>query len=92
MAAKGILSAIKEDLDAYVGKKIRLKANRGRKKVIERVGILEKTYPNIFVVKLDEKKNSVRRVSFSYTDILTEAVELTVCREDGEVKICGNKS
>lgn len=87
MAAKKVLSEIKRDLEAYVGKKIRLKANRGRKKVVENVGVLEKTYPNIFVVKLDEKRSAVRRVSFSYSDVLTETVELSLCNEDGEKRI-----
>lgn len=84
MAVKKVLAEIKQDLDACVGKKIKLKANRGRKKVFERIGVLEKTYPHIFVVKLDEQQNAVRRVSFSYTDVLTETVELTLCNdEDG---------
>lgn len=92
MAAKKILAEIKQDLDAYVGEKIRLKANRGRRKVVERVGILEQTYPNIFVIKLDEKKSPGRRLSFSYSDVLTETVELSLCREDGDKKIvCGGK-
>ncbi|MBZ4687828.1 MAG: hypothetical protein PWQ96_1493 [Clostridia bacterium] len=87
MAAKKVLNDIKQDLESYVGKKIRLKANRGRKKVVENVGVLEKTYPNIFVVKLDDQVSSVRRVSFSYSDVLTETVELSLCNDDGEKKI-----
>lgn len=71
------LDQIKLDLDACIGKKIKLKANKGRKKVIEAEGILENTYPNIFVIKLD-KSNAVRRLSYTYADILTETVELTV--------------
>ncbi|MBC7345008.1 MAG: Veg family protein [Clostridia bacterium] len=89
MAAKKVLLDIKNDLDAHIGKKVKLKANRGRKKVIERTGILEKTYPNIFVIKLDQKKNSVQRISFSYTDILTEMVELTIYDDKKEVSIGG---
>jgi uncharacterized protein Veg len=76
MAAKKVLAEIRQDLEACVGKKVRLQASKGRKKVIERVGILEKTYPHIFVVKLEEKGDTVRRVSFSYIDILTETVKL----------------
>jgi uncharacterized protein Veg len=87
LAAKKVLNDIKQDLESYVGKKIRLKANRGRKKVVENVGVLEKTYPNIFVVKLDDQVSSVRRVSFSYSDVLTETVELSLCNDDGEKKI-----
>ncbi|WP_277998209.1 Veg family protein [Zhaonella formicivorans] len=81
MATKKALTEIKQYLDASVGKRIKLKANRGRKKVVERLGVLEQTYPHIFVVKLDEKRNAARRVSFSYTDILTETVELTIYKD-----------
>ena len=90
--AKKVLADIKQDLDEYVGKRIRLKANRGRRKVVEKVGILEQTYPNIFVIKLDENKNFSRRISFSYSDVLTETVELSLCKEDGDKKIvCGER-
>jgi len=81
LATREALSEIKQYLDASVGKRIKLRANRGRKKIIERHGVLEQTYPHIFVIKLDEKTNAVRRLSFSYTDILTETVQLTICKD-----------
>ena len=40
-------------------------------------GILSETYHAIFVVELDQEDNACKRVSYSYTDILTEAVEIT---------------
>lgn len=92
MAAKEVLADIKNTLDDYVGQKIRLKANRGRKKVYERTGVLEQTYPNIFVIKLDEHHSVARRVSFSYTDVLTETVELTVYHGGKEQKIKAAKA
>lgn len=79
MAAKSVLEDIKKELDSHVGEKIRVKANKGRKKIDEKEGILEKTYPHIFVVKIDEghvDERTERRVSYSYTDVLTETVEL----------------
>ncbi|MCR4420340.1 MAG: Veg family protein [Clostridia bacterium] len=84
MAAKKVLAEIRQDLEACIGKKVRLQANRGRKKVVERVGVLEQTYPHIFVVKLDEKGDSVRRVSYSYIDVLTETVKLIPYSEEEE--------
>jgi uncharacterized protein Veg len=44
---------------------------------MEAEGILERTYPNVFVVYLD-KQNAVRRVSYTYADVLTETVELMI--------------
>ena len=52
--ARNSLSEIKQSLDAHVGQKILLRANGGRRKTIERVGVLEETYPSVFIVKLDQ--------------------------------------
>ncbi len=86
MAARGVLNTIRTDLETVVGERIRVKANRGRRKIVEREGVLEKTYPSIFVIKLDRGPHSGRRISFSYTDVLTEVVELHVYDENGEHK------
>ena len=87
MIQKNSLFQIKENVEHYVGEKVRLKANKGRKKTTIREGILENAYPNIFVVKIDGGYNSVRRVSYSYSDILTETVEVTVCSEEKKIQI-----
>jgi len=76
LADKKTLATIKQDLDKFIGKEITLKANRGRKKSIERKGVLEKTYPAHFLVRLDENYFN-RKMSFSYADILTKTVEIT---------------
>lgn len=73
----GSLERIREDLDLFVGKPIKIKANRGRKKIFEVEGILEQTYPKVFVVSFKERQVE-RRISYSYADLLTQAVELSV--------------
>ncbi|MEE1046982.1 MAG: Veg family protein [Clostridia bacterium] len=76
------LVKIKTDLADNVGHKVRLKAKRGRKQIIEREGVIESTYPSIFTVKLDIQNDiptSERRVSYSYADVLTKTVELYIC-------------
>ncbi|HHY05909.1 MAG TPA: Veg protein [Clostridia bacterium] len=91
MLAKKVFADIKRDLEPFVGNKIKLKANRGRKKIIEKVGVLESTYPNIFVIRLDEKQVK-RRISFTYADILTDTVQLTVFDGDENIRITANGS
>lgn len=76
LADRNTLATIKQDLDKFIGREITLKANRGRKKSIERTGVLEKTYPSHFLVRLDENYFN-RKMSFSYADILTKTVEIT---------------
>jgi len=80
--AKNALLEIKKCLDAHVGRQITLRANGGRRKTIERTGVLEETYPSVFIVKLDQDQHSFKRVSYSYADILTETVEVTVRSDD----------
>jgi len=77
-----VVSRIKSDLECCVGTRMRIRANLGRCKVIERLGVLEETHPNLFVVKVEEKRNRSRRVSYSYADVLTKTVELSQ-PEDG---------
>ncbi|SFF43915.1 Uncharacterized protein Veg [Paenibacillus algorifonticola] len=85
--AKNALLDIKRNLEAHVGSKIRLRANGGRRKTVERTGVLEETYPSVFIVKLDQESQSFKRVSYSYADILTESVEVTVCNDEGQIRI-----
>lgn len=70
------LADIKKSLDGNLGKRLQLRANGGRKKTVECEGVLSETYHAVFVVELNED-NACKRVSYSYTDILTEAVEIT---------------
>lgn len=71
------LQQIKLDLESCLGQRVKLRANRGRKKIVEAEGVIESTYPKIFVVKLD-KSYSVRRLSYTYADVLTKTVEVVV--------------
>ncbi len=71
------LKDIKKALDSNLGKRLLLKANGGRRKTIERSGVLAETYPSIFVIELDQEENAFERVSYSYADVLTETVQIT---------------
>lgn len=75
---KNTISQIRKELENCVGKRIQLKANKGRKKIFIREGIVENVYPSIFTVKIENDFNSSRKVSYSYTDILTRTVEIKV--------------
>ena len=85
--AKNTLLEIKRSLEPHVGSKIMLRANGGRRKTIERTGVLEEIYPSVFIVKLDQEQHAFKRVSYSYADIFTESVEVMLCNEEGQVRI-----
>lgn len=79
------LFQIKRDIETCVGQKIQLKANKGRRKSFIKEGILENTYPSIFTVKFENEYEATRRVSYSYTDVLTKAVEIVVCKDNRKI-------
>ena len=58
-----------------IGQKIIVKGSLGRCKTFEKEATIEKTYPNIFVIKYEEDQ---RNVTYSYTDVLTRTVEVDV--------------
>jgi len=76
------LSQIRRDIEGCVGNKVKLKTNKGRRKTVINEGILEDAYSSVFVVKVKNTfENTFRRVSYSYTDILTQTVELSFYNE-----------
>jgi uncharacterized protein Veg len=74
VAEKTALEAIREQLDSHLGERIMVRASEGRRRVFEREGVLEKTYPSIFVVRFQDEDR--RHMSWSYIDVLTDAVEI----------------
>ena len=87
MIEKSDLFQIKKDIETCIGEKVQLKANKGRKKAFIREGVLENTYPSIFIVKFENEYEAIRRVSYSYTDILTKAVEIVVCKDNKKIQV-----
>lgn len=67
---------IKHQLDSHLGDTLTVVAQAGRKKVTRRHGVLKETFPAVFVVDLDQEQNNFKRVSYSYTDLLTKNIEL----------------
>ncbi|MDO4719540.1 MAG: Veg family protein [Peptostreptococcaceae bacterium] len=78
MATKQTLDGIRKTIEKHLGRDIVLRANKGRKKIVVREGILEDAYPHIFVVRLNGNFNTTTRVSFSYSDVLTSNVKLSL--------------
>lgn len=72
---------IRRGLESQIGRRLKLTANGGRRRTVIRSGVLAETYPSVFVVELDKDENAFERVSYSYADVLTEAVELSFLDE-----------
>lgn len=73
------ISQIKNDIKRSIGSKVKLEASKGRNKTTVDEGIIESVYPSIFTIQLLDGSAPSRKVSYSYTDILTHSVEITLC-------------
>lgn len=74
MEKANVLATIKKDIENHVGQKVTLRANGGRRKILINKGTIEKTYPSIFVIRLEN--DTQRTVTYSYSDVLTKTVQI----------------
>lgn len=81
---ENVLDKIKIKVKSFVGHRVSVKANRGRRKAVEKEGVLEKTHENVFIVRIKDH-NQIRRLSYTYSDLLTD--DVVVKSKDDEVKI-----
>ncbi|MBQ5702449.1 MAG: Veg family protein [Peptococcaceae bacterium] len=86
MSTNKNVARVQEALSHYVGSDVRLKANSGRQKFIERSGVLEGTYSNLFVVRVEEKSVE-RKMSFRYADLLTGNVVLVIHKDGKDYRL-----
>ncbi len=75
MICRNDISTLKSNINDKIGQKIIVKGSLGRSREFAKEGTIEKAYSNIFVVKYEEND---RTASYTYTDILTRAVEVDV--------------
>jgi len=80
MMKQADVNRVRRSVVKHVGSKVRIKANKGRRKVDITEGVISETYPSIFLIEVqDELENTFKTMTFSYTDILTKDVTLTLC-------------
>ena len=67
---------IREELHGLEGKRLKVKANMGRSRIVERTGTLVHAHPSLFIVEVEERRGRTARQSYQYVDVLTGTVEL----------------
>mgnify|MGYP005790150295 CR=1 FL=1 len=70
------IEKIKNDLEQNKGKLLNFKFNGSRNQTEVFKGTIENTYNYVFLIRVDDDNAKIR--SFSYTDILTESLEIFV--------------
>ncbi|WP_138159556.1 Veg family protein [Peptoniphilus catoniae] len=77
------MNLIKNELEENLGKKVIVKANKGRKKYVTRRGILKSVYPSIFSVDV-ENGDELTTSTYTYSDVLTHTVRITILDDEVE--------
>ena len=70
---------VRSDIQRIIGSKVRLETNKGRHKSVINKGVVANVYPSIFTIQCEGPEATSRKLSFSYTDVLTNTVEITLC-------------
>ena len=63
-------------LAGMVGERVKVKANMGRTRVIERIGVIKTVHPSVCIIEVEERRGRKSRQSYQYVDVLTGTVEL----------------
>lgn len=71
-----IVDKIHDRLSELVGKKLRIRANMGRSKIVESEGVLMEVHPQLFMLEVERKRGRKARQSYQYVDVLTGMVKL----------------
>ncbi len=87
LATQKTLIEIKKSVEGCIGQRVLLRTNIGKRNAKEKKGIIQEAYPSVFIVTVNEGLQSQRSVSFSYSDILTATVEMTLCSTEEKVHI-----
>ena len=70
------VDTIRDELGAMAGTRIKVRANMGRSRIVERTGTLIAVHPQLFVVEVEERRGRTARQSYQYVDVLTGTVEI----------------
>lgn len=70
---------VRKAVNAHIGSRVRIKSNRGRHRIDVTEGVITETYPSIFLVEVaNDIEETSQMVSYSYTDVLTKDVCLSL--------------
>jgi uncharacterized protein Veg len=87
LATRDTLTEIRKNIENCVGQKVVLRTNKGKRKSRTNEGVLAEVYNSVFVVKIDGGLGVERKVSYSYSDVLTDTVEITLMENNHNLKI-----
>lgn len=72
---------IRESIRQQCGSRVMIKLDRGRNKIDVQQGVIQKAYPSVFTIMVDEidEDRPAQLLSFSYTDVITKEIRMKLC-------------
>ena len=72
---------VRASVKQQCGNKVVIQLDKGRNKVDIQEGVIQKAYPSVFTVLVDDEReeNPPQLLSFSYTDIITKDIRMKLC-------------
>ncbi len=80
---QAVVESIKKSIENNIGRKVKVTSKEGRNRFVVCKGIIEESYPNVFVVKYENPQavnKEISRISYSYIDVLTHNVQVALYR------------
>lgn len=73
-----MINSIRDEVKECIGRSVVVKADKGRKRIVTKEGVIENAFDDVFTVRINNEFDEERTASYSYTDILTSTVKITV--------------
>lgn len=75
------IEKVRASVHQQCGNKVMIQLDRGRHKVDVQEGVIMNAYPSVFTILVsdDSDDNPPQLLSFSYTDIITRDIRMTLC-------------
>ncbi len=78
MNYENCFKSVKESLESIKGMPVTVRAIKGRKRFVLKDCIIDNVYNNIFTVLYTNRLGCEENICFSYADILTGTIKITV--------------
>ncbi len=75
------ISRVRASVHQQCGRRVLIQLDRGRNKVDIQEGVIQKAYPSVFTILIDDEQeqNPPQLLSFSYSDIITRDIRMKLC-------------
>lgn len=73
-----MMNSIKKEVEEALGRNVVVKADKGRKRIVTKEGVLEGAFEDVFTVRVTNNFDVESTVSYTYTDVLTGTVKMTI--------------